>query len=419
MELNQYYNNSTIERRIWTGEVNSVISVCAIIKLDFSYHREHLQCHPSILHGNEEEVQGHFQLSMLGRSHKAQQNKVWVSQGRPYSEYIRLISVDTEDDHTTSALILEDLSFLYFTPSYGIKKFMKPDMLSLPYRHIPEQEPCTLIPFNVAQTYLSQKGHFMSFERKQVQDCVLMILPVLFCAPTIRVKQALEENYGQERTVLQETVSTVQAHRDNLISVLVKEYIAGMKNDPLLPLRHCHRKHNRLVHNILVGLQESLHEYVKDKHQEERKTIVHTFLEKVFHVNVVGKKYLSNHLDYRTAMYNCIKGILGNNGLRCSDQKVQGKEISTHAPLPLLILILWRVQQLEWDNFDCVRDSTSMLYDTLSQLQLLTDQMRVDMVMLEEEYQMTEDSPKISVALRKQKVREDVNDQMPIDDFVM
>jgi hypothetical protein len=403
MDLTKCSHNSEENKQAWEEKQTSKIEICGVAKFDFYFDEEGpVRCRFIILKNSDDEVQRHFQLSRKERSKLAVENKIILSQRRPYSEYIRIMWLTMGNGLQSVALILEDIAHILLIHGSQIMKSLKPNMMYIPCRLSPDQiEPCVLIPDHFAVSYLSDRIPGVGREREQIQQCVSwQIQNVLRKIPTLAERRALEasiEQMQKNQRMIKDRLSSSESQVRRVSNGLIHSYIERFRanGDRQHFLRCCNRGHNSLVHAILTELQESLHKHVKNDPFEEQRIQSGIFLERVFHISIENPmECLNNHLQYRLAMYKIILKIMENNSLKCEEDH---KETSLHAPLPLMMLVLWRVDALKWDGLDI--DRNTKISGIFHQLQVLVNEMGMDKAGLEEAYKMAQDSIIIPIRL--------------------
>jgi hypothetical protein len=212
------------------------------------------------------------------------------------------------------------------------------------------------------------------------------------------------EQISTRQRMLQEELTSSESQIKLVSDRVILSYIDKIRtvgNAQGLP-RYCHYSHNSLVHHILVGLQDALNNYLMHMPYALRRVQVCIFFKRVFHITIVNMKgLLRNKLHYRIAMHTIILKIMENNRLRCMGSNAH-IEKSSHTPIPLMMLILWRVKALEWEGLSVDNREQTGLGGLFHQMETLMDMMGMDKETLEEEYKMAVSFPLIPVSLRRE-----------------
>ena len=172
----------------------------------------------------------------------------------------------------------------------------------------------------------------------------------------------------------------------------IQEYIHQTRQPAYesIDLLHlCSHTHNSIVHQAVIGLQQTLTDHIECIESTKGQHIVEEILATAFNfekTSIQGIKL--NQLHFRTIMYQLLKTIMKENNLSCKGHCLV--HYSTHAPLPLIAVILLRVKAM--DMFDI-----KYIFGVLQQLERLTQAMRLTQHQLEGAYKMTISSQPFSL----------------------
>ena len=154
-------------------------------------------------------------------------------------------------------------------------------------------------------------------------------------------------------------------------------------------LHRCSHTHNSIVHQAVIGLQQTLTDHIECIESTDGEHTVEELLATAFHfekTSIEGIKL--NQQTFRTVMYQLLKTIMIENNLSCKGHCLV--HYSTHAPLPLIAVILLRVKTMAMFDMKYV-------FDVLQQLEMLTLAMNLTQHQLEDAYKMTISSQPFSL----------------------
>jgi hypothetical protein len=357
-----------------------VFSVC---RFEFSFNENGMQCHPTILCKDEAECHDYFTQSVHDRSVLVEFNQ----QVLPYREYMRIVIIPCGGGQQSLGIVIRDITYLCLCEEKHIGHIT---------RHFKHKINCfvdgidasdPVVHLNDAVAYFMKTTSLKNAkpQRKLVHMCLSNVfIEMLGNIHNFHMRQSLQGS----RLMLQES-------EDNRRLISNQVMLLYMDELNKLPARnmvtHCHRQHNTLVNSLLIGLQGALHDCLQTSGREEQKQQACHFLETIFNAEPSEEmnRALTTQLSYKLVMYSLIKSIMIRNNLTCSPS--HGEEPSTHAPLPLLALIMWRVEDLRIANLDYPTHTGGIFH----QLKVFTHAVGKDRNELEIAYNMNEESNKI------------------------
>ena len=331
------------------------------------------------------------------------------NESNPFQVYVRLLYVKMNDGTSKLYTLVNDVACLKLMNVITMSQFLKSNIM--PSELLKQSIPGIYSGMKV--TLMSMKAFRLCLSHRRPRCPNLNVLDEYF---SHRVCDILYESSCKPH--FETAIQTANLERQcidykaNIRSVsnpIILHYMEKeeFRQNPKEFVKLCASFHNPVVSSVIIGLQQAINTYVGTYVKDQQRHIAKHVLESIFHVNCSdGYTFLTGQLRYRIGMYVIICEIMNRNRLLCS-QKIT----STHAPLPLMALILMRVKHLNISGFDYMGYVGGIMH----QLEAMAEEMGMDREQLEKEYKMDELSLPIHIQFQQQERNN--TGQMSINDF--
>lgn len=323
---------------------------------------------------------------------RTEEKKKCVTENRPYSGYIRVVKMSMHNNDYSTYVPVCDVASLKLMNWRNMTTYVRNTIDATDIMDL------TIPDMMLSNTKAMSKDAFLKCitHRRGLKHVSHALDDVLWGQLGV---DEMMHHQQQIVHVLKETRQQCLTYRENIHNIsnhIIVHYMTVMTfpNDSIEFSKLCHSFHGSLVEAAVAGLQAALHNHMQLAcyPTEVKRRCVAQAMERIFHIDCKGgQAYLKNQLDYRTAMYKILCHIMDNNGLGYGFRRR-----STHAPLPLLALILKRAEQMNLQTFDL----NTFVGGIMSQLDAMVQKMAVDQHQLETLYKMDNMSPLLLVDLR-------------------
>ena len=323
-------------------------------------------------------MQSNKQRKNLVLDHRAS-----IAMCEPFSEYVRVVTLDQPDgDGNRFATVWMDVQRLKLNYSMNNRWNILSHISSCIIPSI-SPKPTQILSLNGSIQYMTFLRGGKGVDGKLLDECLSM--------RSIWMLTGLQHHHlmhATERRYLED----LQTSREEISEPVILGYVSAVQNGSSI-VALSHPDHASLVSHIYAGLQRAMAVFVGHLPQEEQTATVCGILERVFHIKAIHlPEFLTNQLRYRTAMYKIVRTIMCKNGILCASHSPQ-TESSTHAPLPLMAVILWRIQDFNSKGF-ALMGHVGGIFQQLQDLMMLG---KIDRRTLEDAYGLSDRHEKLMI----------------------